>query len=73
MKDLDIIHYFISQSKNIDNIIERDPFYDTRETNTPLELNVKYDLSFSNGVPLSDLILHRTLIDSLMYPYDYQT
>lgn len=63
MKDLDILRsfleievsyvsqgYLVSQLNYISNILEQACIYDTRVTNSPLELNVKYT-SF-DGVPL---------------------
>lgn len=57
--------YLISQSNYILNILEHTRLYDTREANSPLGLNVKYDSS--DGVTLTDPTLYRTLVGSLMY------
>ncbi|KAI5428400.1 hypothetical protein KIW84_033403 [Lathyrus oleraceus] len=57
--------YLRSQSKHITNILEQARLFDTRATNNPLELNVKYD--FSNRVILPDPILYHTLVGSLVY------
>nr|XP_027186478.1 uncharacterized protein LOC113784458 [Cicer arietinum] len=57
--------YLLSQSKYIFNILDYACLSDTRTTNTPLELNVKYALS--NGVPLQDPTLYGTLVGSLVY------
>ncbi|XP_050920532.1 uncharacterized mitochondrial protein AtMg00810 [Lathyrus oleraceus] len=78
MKDLGILCYFLgikvayspkgyllSQSKYISNILEQARISDTREANSPLQLNVKY--APSNGVTLPNPTLYRTLVGSLMY------
>ncbi|KAI5423187.1 hypothetical protein KIW84_046251 [Lathyrus oleraceus] len=57
--------YLLSQSKYISNILEQARISDTREANSPLQLNVKY--APSNGVTLPNPTLYRTLVGSLMY------
>lgn len=78
MKDLGTLYYFLgiqvsysprgyllSQSKYITNVLEQARLSDTRATDNPLELNVKY-VSY-DGVILPNLTLYRTLVRSLMY------
>ncbi|XP_022158454.1 uncharacterized protein LOC111024938 [Momordica charantia] len=78
MKDLGMLRYFLSievayspkgyllsQSKYIADFFDQARLSNNRMVGTPLEPNARY--SSSDGVPLSDSSLYRTIVGSLVY------
>ena len=57
--------YLISQPKYIVDILHQARFTDNKIVDTPIEINVRY--SFSDGLPLTDPTLYRTIVKSLVY------
>ena len=75
IKDLGTLRFFLgievayfprgcllSESKYVADILERDRLTDNKTVNTPTEVNAKY--SSSDGMPLSDPTLYRTIVRS---------
>jgi hypothetical protein len=57
--------YLLSQSKYIIDILQRARFTDNKTIDTPIQINAMY--SSSDGLPLTDPTLYRTIIGSLVY------
>ncbi|XP_028125733.1 uncharacterized protein LOC114322591 isoform X1 [Camellia sinensis] len=57
--------YFLSQAKYANEVIHRAGLINTKLFDTPIELNVK--LNITNGVPLDDPTLYRELVSCLVY------
>ena len=57
--------YLISQLKYVADILKRTRFTDNKTVDTPIEVNAKD--SSSNGLPLTDPTLYRTIVRSLVY------
>jgi len=57
--------YLLSQSKYVADILKRARLTDNKTVDTPIEVNARY--SSSNGLPLVDPTLYRTIIESLVY------
>ncbi|XP_047326549.1 uncharacterized mitochondrial protein AtMg00810-like [Impatiens glandulifera] len=57
--------YLLSQSKYIADLFQRARLTDNQTVYTPLETNVRY--SSSDGTPLDDFGLYRTIVGNLVY------
>jgi len=82
MKDLGYLQYFLgievaysprgyllSQSKYVADNLERARLTDNKIVDTPIKVNARYSssVSSSDGLPLIDSTLYRTIIGSLVY------
>jgi len=78
MKDLSYLWYFLgievaysprgyllSQSKYVADILEQARLTDNKTVDTPIEVNARYPSS--NGLPLIEPTLYRTIVGSLIY------
>jgi hypothetical protein len=57
--------YLLSQLKYAADILERAKLIDNKTVDTPIKVNAKY--SSSNGLPLIDPTLYRTIVRSFVY------
>jgi hypothetical protein len=57
--------YLLSQSKYVADILQRTKLTDNKTVDTTIEINTRY--SSSDGIPLTDPTLYRTIVGSLVY------
>ena len=57
--------YLLSRSKYVADILEQARLNDNKTVDTVIDVNAKY--SSSDGVPLSDPTLYRTIVGSFVY------